>query len=139
MYYRAYYSQRLCIDEQDLMSDLNPLSNSTIAEFRCTRLVVTHPIFAKLPEGLMSKFITLVRQTRAKFGDEIVVQGESRDPCSPSPRVWPKCRSSTGTRGRVSKAPLPEGESFGELCALNMIFVSDITVVAKNGTGENSS
>ena len=31
----------------------------------------------------------------------------------------------------VSKAPLPEGESFGELCALNMIFVSDITVVAK--------
>ena len=32
----------------------------------------------------------------------------------------------------VSKAPLPEGESFGELCALNMIFVSDITVVAKS-------
>ena len=31
----------------------------------------------------------------------------------------------------VSKAPLPEGESFGELCALNMIFVSDVTVVAK--------
>ena len=130
-YYRAYYSQRLCIDEQELMSDLNPALKQNIAEFLLHELVVTHPIFAKLPEGLMSKFITLVRLTRAALGEEIVVQGEesrsmfviSTGLCEVSVIDW--------DARTVSKAPLPEGESFGELCALNMTFVSDVTVVAK--------
>ena len=49
MYYRAYYSSG-CIGEQDLMSDLNPALEQTIAEFYY-ELVVTHPIFAKLPRA----------------------------------------------------------------------------------------
>ena len=131
MYYRAYYSQRLCIDEQDLMSDLNPALKQTIAEFLLHELVVTHPIFAKLPEGLMSKFITLVRQTRAKLGDEIVVQGEESRSMFVISKGLAEVSIIDWDARTVSKAPLPEGESFGELCALNMIFVSDITVVAK--------
>jgi CRP-like cAMP-binding protein len=130
-YYRAYYSQRLCIDEQDLMSDLNPALKQTIAEFLLHELVVTHPIFAKLPEGLMSKFITLVRSTRAKLGEEIVVQGEESRSMFVISKGLAEVSIIDWDARTCSKAPLPEGESFGELCALNMIFVSDITVVAK--------
>ena len=131
-YYRAYYSQRLCIDEQELMSDLNPALKQTIAEFLIHELVVTHPIFAKLPEGLMSKFITLVRTTKAKLGEEIVVQGEESRSMFVIHKGLAEVSIIDWDARTVSKAPLPEGESFGELCALNMIFVSDITVVAKS-------
>ena len=131
-YYRAYYAQRLCIDEQELISDLAPSLKQTIAEFLLHEVVVKHPILLKLPEGLMAKFVTLVRLTRASLDECVVVQGEE----SKSMFIVLDGAAEVSTidwdARMICRATLEPGESFGELCALNMTYVSDITVTARS-------
>ena len=66
----------------------------------------------------MSKFITLVRTTKAKLGEEIVVQGEESRSMFVIHKGLAEVSIIDWDARTVSKAPLPEGESFGELCAL---------------------
>ena len=132
-YYRAYYSQRLAIDEKAIFDDLSADLAQNIAEFLLHDVIVRHPLFEELPEGLVAKFVTLTRLTRAVEGDKVIVEGEESHSMfivlSGTARVTLEGRGD----GLVHSAMIGEGDSFGELAALGIEAISDATVTA---TGE---
>ncbi|KAH8061022.1 voltage-gated potassium channel [Aureococcus anophagefferens] len=129
-YYRAYYSQRLAIDEEAIFEDLATDLQQNIAEFLLHEVVIGHSLFASLPEGLVSKFVTLVRLTRAVDGDRIIVQGEESHSMFIILSGEATVIIDDDEAMTRCMAPLVEGDSFGELAALGIDVVSDCTVSA---------
>ena len=93
-------------------------------------VVIGHSLFASLPEGLVSKFVTLVRLTRAVDGDRIIVQGEESHSMFIILSGEATVIIDDDEAMTRCMAPLVEGDSFGELAALGIDVVSDCTVSA---------